>query len=122
MSDQRALLRTIRESPGDDAPRAAYADWLRENGDEGLADFIAGLLAMPRSENRVVELAASPGKNSVGYLVLDQTDHDYPRQAAADVLRIIPFDFLPGQRLWSMTVERESSGYVRVNVQYELPR
>lgn len=32
-----ALLDAIRESPGDDLPRLAYADWLEEQGDEELS-------------------------------------------------------------------------------------
>jgi uncharacterized protein (TIGR02996 family) len=35
-----ALLETIRAHPADDAPRLVYADWLEENGDCELAEFI----------------------------------------------------------------------------------
>src|SRR5262249_12216453 len=35
-----ALLSAIRESVEDDLPRLAYADWLEENGEPELAEFI----------------------------------------------------------------------------------
>jgi len=43
MSERAALLRTIRESPHDDAPRLVFADWLDETGidaDAARAEFI----------------------------------------------------------------------------------
>jgi uncharacterized protein (TIGR02996 family) len=40
MSDRDAFLAAIRAAPDDDAPRLVYADWLEENGDGDLADFI----------------------------------------------------------------------------------
>jgi uncharacterized protein (TIGR02996 family) len=36
-----AFLEAIKETPDDDTPRLILADWLRENGDEPRADFIA---------------------------------------------------------------------------------
>src|SRR5437016_1638002 len=33
MTNATALLRAIRETPEDDLPRLAYADWLEESGD-----------------------------------------------------------------------------------------
>lgn len=38
--DRDALLAAIRESPADDLPRLAFADWCEENGDPGRAEFI----------------------------------------------------------------------------------
>src|SRR5262245_5485156 len=46
-----ALLAAIRESPEDDLPRLAYADWLEEQGDEPSlirAEFIRVQLALAR--------------------------------------------------------------------------
>jgi uncharacterized protein (TIGR02996 family) len=40
MSDREALLAAIQAAPADDAPRLVYADWLDENGDPDLAEFI----------------------------------------------------------------------------------
>jgi uncharacterized protein (TIGR02996 family) len=37
MTDEAGLWRAIRERPGDDLPRLAYADWLEERGDERAA-------------------------------------------------------------------------------------
>jgi uncharacterized protein (TIGR02996 family) len=34
VSDRDALMRAVRESPGDDAVRLVYADWLEEHGGE----------------------------------------------------------------------------------------
>jgi len=48
---QRAFLRSIQETPEDDAPRLVYADWLDDHGDAERADFIrtqCRLEAMPR--------------------------------------------------------------------------
>src|SRR5262249_46624256 len=48
----RGFLEAIRESPGDDALRLVYADWLDDHGDAARAEFI-----------RVqCELARPPGK------------------------------------------------------------
>jgi uncharacterized protein (TIGR02996 family) len=33
MADEQAFLRTIRDHPGDEAPKLVYADWLDERGD-----------------------------------------------------------------------------------------
>jgi uncharacterized protein (TIGR02996 family) len=44
VSDQTALLATIRDNPDDDTPRLVYADWLDENAtsdaDRARAEFI----------------------------------------------------------------------------------
>src|SRR5437868_460986 len=40
MSDREALIRSIVESPDEDAPRLVFADWLEENGDADWAAFI----------------------------------------------------------------------------------
>jgi uncharacterized protein (TIGR02996 family) len=40
MTDRAAFIAAIRAAPNDDAPRLVFADWLQENGEEGLADFI----------------------------------------------------------------------------------
>jgi uncharacterized protein (TIGR02996 family) len=45
MRDEDAFLRAIEASPGDDAPRLIYADWLDERGDPR-ADFIRLHLAL----------------------------------------------------------------------------
>jgi uncharacterized protein (TIGR02996 family) len=39
-SDGDALFRAVCESPADDTPRLAYADWLEENGRPERAEFI----------------------------------------------------------------------------------
>ena len=33
MTEDEAFIRTLVDSPGDDTPRLAYADWLDEQGD-----------------------------------------------------------------------------------------
>lgn len=38
--EQSAFLRSIQETPDDDAPRLVYADWLDDLGDPDRADFI----------------------------------------------------------------------------------
>src|SRR5262245_37983065 len=40
MTDQEVLLRSILESPDDDAPRLILADWLEEHGEPERAEFI----------------------------------------------------------------------------------
>lgn len=40
MTDGDALLHAIRENPGEDTPRLAYADWLDEQGPSNYAAFI----------------------------------------------------------------------------------
>jgi uncharacterized protein (TIGR02996 family) len=40
MTDEEALMATIREQPDSDAPRLVYADWLEEHGDPLHAEFI----------------------------------------------------------------------------------
>ena len=39
MAKDEALLEGIRQNPHDDAHKLVYADWLRENGEDHLADF-----------------------------------------------------------------------------------
>jgi uncharacterized protein (TIGR02996 family) len=39
-ADGVALLRTILEQPGDDAARLVYSDWLEEQGNADLAEFV----------------------------------------------------------------------------------
>src|SRR5262245_43371184 len=48
MNLQNALLASILDSPEDDAPRLAYADWSDENGDPELAEFIRVQIALAR--------------------------------------------------------------------------
>jgi uncharacterized protein (TIGR02996 family) len=38
MTQDEAIMQTIRENPGDDLPRLAYADWLEERGRPGDAE------------------------------------------------------------------------------------
>src|SRR5262245_34901242 len=40
MAEREALLRAIRESPDEDAPRLVYADWLDEHGEAARAELI----------------------------------------------------------------------------------
>ena len=46
MSDGKALMKAIIESPDDDAPRLVYADWLDEEGDSGQAAYIRAQCAL----------------------------------------------------------------------------
>jgi uncharacterized protein (TIGR02996 family) len=48
MTDEDGLLAAIRESPGDDLPRLAYADWLEEHGQTERAEFIRVQLELAR--------------------------------------------------------------------------
>jgi uncharacterized protein (TIGR02996 family) len=45
---ETALLRAIVESPDDDLPRLAYADWLEEQGNDDRAEFIRVQLRLAR--------------------------------------------------------------------------
>lgn len=103
MTEKFALLDTIRESPGDDAPRLIYADWLDEHELEGLAQMIRLCLKEPHRESKVCELVDSYGENRVGYVCLAQGGT--ARQAVADVLRAAPFDLFGTCDLFSVTVE-----------------
>src|SRR5438874_337468 len=47
-----ALLRAIRESPDDDAPRLVYADWLEEHGDPDRAAFVRARVRLARLSPR----------------------------------------------------------------------
>jgi uncharacterized protein (TIGR02996 family) len=40
MTDREALLRSVIDSPEDDAPRLVFADWLEEHGETQRAEFI----------------------------------------------------------------------------------
>lgn len=40
MAHDEAFIQSIREAPGDDAPRLIYADWLEEHGQAERAEFI----------------------------------------------------------------------------------
>jgi uncharacterized protein (TIGR02996 family) len=48
MNEAAALLAAIRESPDEDTPRLAYADWLDEHGDPDRAEFIRVQCAVVR--------------------------------------------------------------------------
>lgn len=87
MDPQIAGIQSIRESPDDDAPRLAHADWLERNGDSARAEFIrlqCWLSAMPenhpdwdRNWQREQELlAASRGAWSIPFGGVTYTDHD----------------------------------------------
>jgi uncharacterized protein (TIGR02996 family) len=45
-SEHDALLRAVCESPGDDAPRLVYADWLDDHGRRERAEFIRVQIAL----------------------------------------------------------------------------
>jgi uncharacterized protein (TIGR02996 family) len=55
VSQHDALLRAICESPGDNLPRLAFADWLEENGQEEQAQFIRADIAMSLRDEWDVE-------------------------------------------------------------------
>jgi uncharacterized protein (TIGR02996 family) len=125
MTDRSALLRAIRESPGDVAPRLAYADWLRDHGEPDLADLIRGALAQP-----IVcvvdpgdEVAAQPAPNAVGYMVRLPGEQWEPMPAVGAVLRFVPFDYLPGYPIRGVECERSAGNADRwrVVVFYERP-
>ncbi len=48
--DEAGLLAAIRESPADDLPRMAWADWLDENGRSERAELVRNQLALARGE------------------------------------------------------------------------
>ena len=56
MTHDDAFLQAILESPDDDTPRLAYADWLDEHGDPDRAEFlrVQGLLARLRWVRKVI--------------------------------------------------------------------
>ncbi|MFL5339251.1 MAG: TIGR02996 domain-containing protein [Gemmataceae bacterium] len=65
MHDDAPLLRTIWESPYDDAPRLVYADWLEERGETERAELIrvqCELEALSRSNPRRSALMDRAGK------------------------------------------------------------
>lgn len=56
---RESLLRAVIESPEDDAPRLAFADWLESDGNTERAEFIrvqCSLAAMPADDPRRTEL------------------------------------------------------------------
>jgi len=55
-AEQVALIRTIAESPDDDAPRLVYCDWLEENGQEERAEFIRLQLRKDPPRDRIDRL------------------------------------------------------------------
>jgi uncharacterized protein (TIGR02996 family) len=115
VTDRDALLRTIADSPGDDAPRLIYADWCTEHGEPESGEFIRRLLQTPRGAGDVAELVKHPAPNGVAYFVrADGAD-----QAAADVLRAIPFEFLPGRPLENLTCQRLADDRWQVVAQYK---
>lgn len=54
MSDDAPFLRSIEESPEDDAPRLIYADWLQERADPR-ADFIRAHCEMARRKSHTAD-------------------------------------------------------------------
>lgn len=46
--DRDAILKAILDSPGDDLPRLAFADWCEENGDPDRGEFIRVQLELAR--------------------------------------------------------------------------
>jgi uncharacterized protein (TIGR02996 family) len=59
MSDHEAFMRTIVESPEDDAPRLVYADYLQEHGEADRAEFIriqCELARTPEYESHYAQL------------------------------------------------------------------
>lgn len=50
MSDRLGMIHAIHESPGDDLPRLAYADWLEENGEVEHAEFIRVEVALSHTD------------------------------------------------------------------------
>lgn len=59
--DDRALLTAVRADPDDDLPRLAYADWLDEQGEHLVAEFLRvqiELARTPTHENRHAQLKA----------------------------------------------------------------
>jgi uncharacterized protein (TIGR02996 family) len=67
MNDREALLRSVLESPGDDAPRLVLADWLEERGEPDRAEFVrlqcayAGRGPTPAERDRAEALLEAHG-------------------------------------------------------------
>jgi uncharacterized protein (TIGR02996 family) len=92
MSDREALLAAIQAAPDDDAPRLVYADWLDENGDPDLAEFI-------RLQVELDPLERSPDSDEAR------------RQRAAIRLHAdapVPDHFPPAMRRYARLARRES--------------
>jgi len=51
MTDRDALLRSILESPHEDAPRLIFADWLEDHGEAARAEFIRVQVELARSKH-----------------------------------------------------------------------
>lgn len=64
MSEQKALIAAIRETPDDDAPRLIYADWLEEKGGDANVERAAFIrtqierATLPEHDPRQIELEA----------------------------------------------------------------
>jgi uncharacterized protein (TIGR02996 family) len=63
MNDHDALLRAIGESPEEDTPRLAYADWLEENDQPERADFVRNQIELNRVGSNAPEYTALVRKN-----------------------------------------------------------
>ena len=60
--EESAFIEAIEHSPGDDAPKLVYADWLEENGEEQVASFVRGWVYVYRlfvSRRHITELYRS---------------------------------------------------------------
>src|SRR5262249_54237649 len=60
--DGQALWAAVLETPGDDAVRLVYADWLADNGQEARADFIRAQIERARLASPV---ASAPGEDAL---------------------------------------------------------
>lgn len=61
VTDGAAILRSVLESPADDAPRLIYADWLDDEGDGQQAAFIRTQVALARMPDRPCAAAVAAG-------------------------------------------------------------
>jgi uncharacterized protein (TIGR02996 family) len=95
MSDEAAFLRSIQDSPADDAPRLVYADWLDERGDTASAAK-AAFLRTTAAHGGAVRARAR------GRKALKQQLHEMARALPKDWLTIVsqvpvencsPFEF-----------------------------
>jgi uncharacterized protein (TIGR02996 family) len=77
----RQFVANIREDPGDDTRRLVFADWLRENGDEGRADFIAAQIELTISNvSEADRLRAAPALSIQEYYGRTKTIRDLIRK------------------------------------------
>jgi uncharacterized protein (TIGR02996 family) len=58
MEKNEAFMRAIIKEPDDDAPRLAYADWLKKSGDSDRADFIRIRCALDKMSAQAPEKPA----------------------------------------------------------------